>query len=58
MNLAISAIVDSICLYPTAHKIEALVKQEVRYGTLPEYSPAVNDVLEYIKPVSHALVNK
>ena len=41
-----------------AHKIEALVKLEAQYGQLPEYSPAIDDVLEYLKPVCHTVVKK
>ena len=35
----------------TAHKMEALVKLEARYGQLPGFSPAINDVLAYLKTV-------
>ena len=36
----------------TAHKIESLVKLEAKYGPLPGFSPAVDDVLEYLKQVN------
>ena len=35
-----------------AHKIESLVKLEAKYGPLSGFSPAVDDVLEYLKQVS------
>jgi hypothetical protein len=35
----------------TAHKIESLVKLEAEYGPLPQYSPAIDDVLDYLKEV-------
>ena len=34
-----------------AHKIEHLVKLEAEYGPLPQYSPAIDDVLGYLKKV-------
>ena len=36
---------------PAAHKIESLVKLEAKYGPLPQYSPSINDALEYLKKV-------
>ena len=35
----------------TAHKIKTLVKMEAQYGQLPEYSPAIDDVLDYVQKV-------
>ena len=35
----------------SAHKVEALVKLEAQYGQLPGVSPAVDDVLEFLKTV-------
>ena len=36
---------------PTAHNIESLVKLEAEYGPLPQYSPAIDNVLDYLKEV-------
>ena len=41
----------------TAHKMEALVKLEAQYGQLPEFSPAIDDVLEYLKTVCSYIHN-
>ena len=38
-----------------AHKIETLVKLESQYAPLPHYSPAIDDVLHYLKPVCKVL---
>ena len=34
--------------------IEYLVKLEAKYGPLPDYSPAIDDVLEYLSEVKLA----
>ena len=36
---------------PTAHNIESLVKLEAEYGPLPQYYPAIDNVLDYLKEV-------
>ena len=36
-----------------AHVIEHLVKLEAKYGPLPDYSPAIDDVLEYLSEVKN-----
>ena len=40
----------------TAHKMEALVKLEAQYGQLPEFSPAIDDVVEYLKTVCSYII--
>ena len=41
---------------PTAHKIESLVKLEAEYGPLPQYSPAIDDVLDCLKEVHISII--
>jgi HEAT repeat protein len=41
-----------------AHKIESLVKLEAEYGPLPQYSPAIDDVLDYLKELHGSVVRK
>ena len=36
----------------TAHKLEKLIKLEAEYGQAPSFDPAIDVVLEYLKPVS------
>ena len=42
---------NGLILNLVAHKIEHLVKLESEYGPLPQYSPAIDDVLGYLKKV-------
>jgi hypothetical protein len=41
-----------------AHKIESLVKLEAEYGPLPQYSPAIDNVLDYLKELHGSIVRK
>ena len=55
-NTEIGIIIFKLKTYPhsflfPAHKIESLVKLEAQYGPLPQYSPAIDDVLGYLKKV-------
>ena len=43
--------------FVTAHKIEDLLKLEAKYGPLPGFTPAIDDVLNYLKQVKHILSN-
>ena len=38
-----------------AEKLETLVKLEAEYGPLPDYTPAIEDVLAYLQQVSKSL---
>ena len=38
-----------------AQKLETLVKLEAEYGPLPDYTPAIEDVLAYLQQVSKSL---
>ena len=53
-----------ICVYVAiwdplivAHGIEHLVKLESKRGPLPNYSPAIEEVLEYLTEVKHKTEN-
>ena len=34
-----------------AHQVQSLVKLEAKYGPLPEFPPAIDDVLDYFESV-------
>ena len=44
-------------LYSTANKIEELLSLEARYGSLTEYTPAIDIIIEYLEQVNSCIAS-
>jgi len=45
---------NALCI--TAHKIEDLLELEAKYGPLPGFTPAIDDVLNYLRQVKKNII--